>query len=234
VSTSERIYLSPFHDPLSFWLAALVLVLVVASRLPFLAGFLVVFAFEIAADALFTGPLSILPKGASWATPVVVAFVILGDLRYFLLVERFARADRSLGRIFASATAWAFVVPVTSFALRSAIPSIAAPVRVTFLTYELLFFALALALRVAVLPRRAAGAPPEVRRWLSEVTAFEIVQYALWAAADVAILSGAELGWLLRLAPNAMYYALFLPFVLLRAPASLRAWRPAAREVEHG
>lgn len=229
MSSFERIYASPFHDPIAFWLAGLVFVLILASRLPFLAGLLVFFTFEIAADALFTGALSPIPKGASWGTPVSVAFVILGDFRYFLLVERFTREGRTLPRVFVAAAAWAFVVPVTSFALRSATPSLAAPVRVTFLTYEILFFALALVLRFAVLGRRAAGAPPEVRRWLSEVTVFEIVQYGLWAAADIVILSGLPVGFLLRLVPNAMYYAFFLPFVLLRAPAALRAWRPATR-----
>lgn len=227
MSTFERIYASPLHDPLFFWLAALALVGVIASRLPFLAGFLVVFAFEIAADALATGALSPIPKGAAWGTPVAVAFVILGDLRYFLLVERFVRRERRFAGVLARAAAWAFVVPVVSFALRSAAPSLAAPARVTFLTYELLFLALAALLRLAVLPRRAAGAPPDVRRWLMEVTVFEIAQYGLWAAADVVILSGAQVGFLLRLVPNAMYYAFFLPFVLLRAPARLRAWRAA-------
>lgn len=224
MSTFERLYASPFHDPLFFWLAAIVFVMVLASRLPFLAGFLVVFTFEIAADALATGALSPIPKGASWGTPVAVAFVILGDLRYFLLVERFAGKERPFAAVLGAAAAWAFVVPVVSFALRSALPSLASPARVTWLTYELLFLGLALVMRFAVLPRRAAGASPEVRRWLAEVTVFEIVQYALWATADVVILAGLPVGFLLRLVPNAMYYALFLPFVLLRAPAALRGF----------
>jgi hypothetical protein len=224
VSIFERMYASPLHDPLFFWLVAIVFVFVLASRLPFLAGFLVVFTFEIVADALATGALSPIPKGASWGTPVAVAFVILGDFRYFLLVERYRGEGRSRAAVFGEAAAWAFVVPVVSFALRNVVPSLAAPVRVTFLTYELLFLGLALALRFVVLPRRAAGASPEVRRWLFEVTVFEISQYALWATADVLILSGLSGGFLLRLVPNAMYYAFFLPFVLLRAPAALRAW----------
>lgn len=228
MSTFERIYASALHDPLFFWLAALAFVLVLASRLPFLAGFLVLFTFEIAADALATGALSPIPKGASWATPVAVAFVILGDFRYFVLVERFRKPGRPLAAVLGAAAAWALLVPVASFALRNVVPSLAAPLRVTFLTYELMFLALAIVLRLAVLPRLAAEAAPDVKRWLSEITVFEIVQYGLWAAADVAILSGAPAGFLLRLAPNAMYYTLFLPFVFARAPAPLRAWRSAA------
>lgn len=225
MSNFERLYASPLHDPLFFWLGAAIFVIVLASRLPFLAGFLVVFAFEIAADATLTGALSPIPKGASYGTPVSVAFVILGDFRYFVLVERFAARGRSRAVTFGAAAAWAFLVPVIAFALRNAVPSLAAPPRVTWLTYEGLFLVLALALRFALVPRRAAAAPPEVRRWLLEITAFEIAQYALWALSDVLILSGVEAGFLLRFVPNAMYYVLFLPFVLWRAPASLRAFR---------
>ena len=230
MSTFERIYASPIHDPLFFWLAAALFVLALAARLPFLAGFLVAFTFEIAADALATGALSPIPKDAPWGTPVAVAFVILGDFRYFLLVERYRAGSerRSAGAVFGSAAAWAFLVPVASFALRSLVPSLAAPVRVTFLTYELMFLVLALVLRFAVLPRTAAGAAPDVRRWLFEITVFEIVQYALWASADVLILSGVPQGFLLRLVPNAMYYAFFLPFVFVRAPERLRAWKGEA------
>lgn len=226
MSTFERLYSSPLQDPLFFWLGAALFVIVLASRLPFLAGFLAVFAFEIAADATLTGALTPIPKGASYATLVSVAFVILGDYRYFVLVERFSSKDRKPGPALGVAAAWAFVVPVVSFALRTLVPSLASPPRVTFLTYELLFFALALVFRLAIVRRRSAGADPEVRRWLHTITVFEIAQYALWALSDILILSGVEAAFLLRFVPNAMYYVGFLPFVLFTAPASLRRFRP--------
>ncbi len=225
MSNLERLYASPLHDPLFFWLGAAIFVIVLASRLPFLAGFLVVFAFEIAADATLTGALSPIPKGAAYGTPIIITFVILGDFRYFVLVERFASRGRARALTFGAAAVWAFVVPVVSFALRSLVPSLASPPRVTFLTYEALFFALALVLRFVRVPQKTAEATPEVRRWLLEVTGFEIAQYALWGLSDVLILSGVEAGFLLRFVPNAMYYVLFLPFVLWRAPPSLRAFR---------
>lgn len=227
MSTFERVYLSPFHDPLFFWAAAIAFGLVLASRLPFIAGFLVVFLLEIVADALATGTLSPVPAGASWGTHLAVAFVILGDFRYFLLVERLRAPRRSMLAVVGSAAAWALVVPVVSFALRNLIPSLAAPARVTYLTYELLFLLVAVAFRAWWLPSRTAESSPGVRRFLFELTVFEIVQYGLWATADVLILSGQPLGFLLRLLPNAMYYALFLPFVLARVPVELRAWREA-------
>jgi hypothetical protein len=95
--------------------------------------------------------------------------------------------------------------------------------RQTFLLYEALFLALALGLLTLALPRvRASGVAAPVHRYLQELTVFEAVQYGLWAAADVAILAGHDAGFGLRLVPNFMYYAGFLPFALLRAPREAR------------
>ena len=56
---------------------------------------------------------------------------------------------------------------------------------------------------------------------MKRLTQFEIAQYVLWAGADVVILSGHDVGYLLRLLPNAMYYALFVPFAWWSAPEEL-------------
>gem|GEM_PF-5782227 len=61
------------------------------------------------------------------------------------------------------------------------------------------------------------------RRSAGAVLAFVTVQYTLWATADVLILAGHDAGFALRLAPNALYYGLFLPFVYATAPANERA-----------
>jgi hypothetical protein len=190
-----------------------------------MVGFFALFAVEILADALATGgwsPLSLLKS--RWTTPIAIAFVILGDFRYFLLVERFARApspaDRTPPSAWAAAAGLSLVVPALSAAAGRVLP--AGDSRWTFLTYEAMFLVLALALRFAVLPRRLAPAGAPVRRWLLALTTFEVVQYALWALADVVILSsGADAGFALRIVPNAMYYAAFLPFVAWTAPAEV-------------
>ncbi|MBK8256628.1 MAG: hypothetical protein IPK82_28650 [Polyangiaceae bacterium] len=232
MSTYERLYLSPLHDPIFFWVAVGILVLLIARRLPFLAGFLVVFAFEIAADALLTGALSPIPKGAWWGTPVSVAFVILGDFRFFLVASVAGKAPtESFFHPVKRAVVWAFVVPVVSYLLRSFVPVLAAPMRVTFLTYELLFFALAITMRALILPRTMRESPLEIRRFVAHLTIFEIVQYGLWATADILILTGFDIGFLLRFLPNTMYYALFLPFVFWRAPAAWRVWQPSPHRV---
>ena len=51
--------------------------------------------------------------------------------------------------------------------------------------------------------------------------------YFGWAACDVLILLDIELGHLLRVVPNVIYYGAFLVLVFVRAPAPLRSW-PAA------
>lgn len=224
----QAIYDSPWHSPAAFWAAGVAFLALWARRKPFLVAFFALFTVEILADALATGGWSPLTWFASrWASPIAIAFVILGDFRYFFLVERFARrpdarpGDRTPAAAWAGAAALALVVPVASAIANRALAGRLADARWTFLTYEALFFVLALALRFAVLPRRLAAAPAPVRAWLLSVTSFEIAQYALWALADVIILAGADAGFALRLVPNAMYYALFLPFVAWKAPAEV-------------
>lgn len=217
----EAIYASGFHNPGLFWLAAFVLVLVVAARLPFLYGFLLVFAFEIAADALASGALSPVPKDAAYGTPLSIVFVILGDLRYFVLFFGYGKGGAK-GPLTLRIVGFSLLVPVFSAVAGALVPALGSPLRVTFLTYELMFFALSLTLRGALARGLFSSATPEIRRFLRLITTFELVQYGLWALADVVILQGIDAGYLLRLAPNTMYYALFLPFVLWAAPSRER------------
>jgi hypothetical protein len=155
-------------------------------------------------------------------------FVIVGDARYFVLVER-ARAGRLDASALALAGGLSFVVPIASWLPQLAWPAAFANGRHVFLLYEVMFVALAAAMRVW-LPRRLAraGADDEARRWALRVTHFELAQYALWATSDLVILAGYDLGFALRLVPNAMYYILYLPFVAWSAPrALLEPWARA-------
>jgi hypothetical protein len=223
----QAIYDSPWHSPAFYWLAAAVFLLLLARELPWLTGHLVLFTFLIAGDAMATGGWSpLIITSSPWLTPVAITFVILGDLRFFALVERFARPREARMRLAAWAlvAAWSLIVPLSSTAAKYAAPSLYAETRYTFLTYELMFLVLACVLRFAVLPRRLASTPAPIRRWLLGVASYEIVQYALWALADVLILSGMSWGFLLRIVPNCLYYAFFLPFVWWTAPAEAREW----------
>lgn len=223
----QAIYESPWHNPAAFLALGAGFLALWMRRRPFLVAYVSLFALEILADCLATGgspPVAL--AGSRWASAISVAFIITGDFRYFLLVERYARSplarplDPTTRPAWLSAVALAFLVPVGSAIVNRALASRVTDPRWTYLTYEVMFAALALWLRLLVLPRRLAPAPPEVRAWLLAVTSFEIVQYALWALADVIILAGVDVGFGLRLVPNFMYYAFFLPFVAYRAPAS--------------
>ena len=59
-------------------------------------------------------------------------------------------------------------------------------------------------------PTRSYRLDP-TKSWL-----YVLVYYGLWASADVLILSGVDAGWLLRVVPNQLYYALWTAFVYAR------------------
>ncbi|MCW5833106.1 MAG: hypothetical protein KIS78_11960 [Labilithrix sp.] len=67
---------------------------------------------------------------------------------------------------------------------------------------------------------RASGRFTGPRRVASRLAAFFGLTYALWAGADVLLLAtSADVGYGLRIAPNVLYYVLFVPYVLKLAPA---------------
>ncbi|HEU4538960.1 MAG TPA: hypothetical protein VFS00_32795 [Polyangiaceae bacterium] len=221
----KAVYESPWHNPALFLLTGAVFLVVLAWGLPFFRAFALLFTAEIMADAFLTGGWSPVGQGTTAASAFAVVFVVLGDWRYFLLLERYAwRLPARLPLGLVSLVASLFV-PLTSMALvRLGPESWRASSRVLFLVYELLFAALALGLRL----RLRAGAWPRLeapeRPWIVALTNFELVQYVGWALADVLLMLGAEdVGYGLRLVPNVMYYSLFLPFAWWRAPREVRA-----------
>jgi hypothetical protein len=130
-------------------------------------------------------------------------FVLLGDFR--VLWPIFADAGRAPDVRAAARRAARFtlLVPATTGVLYAPVYLgwIEAHGQVLWLIYEVCFAALALWLRAQA--QRAA-----VRALALYVFAY----YALWASADVLILSGVDLGWALRLLPNQLYYAFTVPF----------------------
>ncbi|MCU0657893.1 MAG: hypothetical protein MUF64_22315 [Polyangiaceae bacterium] len=211
----RRVYESPWHNPGFFWLCGGLFFLGMGLQQGGLGGFLLIFGFTTLADCTLTGGWTPIPSGTLAGTLTSILFVILGDLRYLLLIEAL-RGGEGLGApALRRATALALVVPLLAFGARNAWPLFLQP-RPFFLLYELLFFALALGVGLAALRKLGDDADaPLVRALL----AFELIQYGLWALADVLLLADLSPGHLLRLVPNAMYYAFFLPFV----------WRVASR-----
>lgn len=212
----KALYDSGWHHPFAAYLglAVLVVLLVRAPRGTFLFRWASLFGVVLAADATITGAWSPLPSSSPLFTPLSIAFVILGDARFFVLQERFARPDASALRVTIVAALTSLVVPVTSTLAREVFPLLSEG-RWLFLGYELLALAFVLG---TWLVRYRPALEAESRRWLGRVTAIFAALYALWATADVLILLDVELGHLLRIVPNVLYYAVFLVATVALAP----------------
>ena len=186
--------------------------------------YLWLFTLMAVADPLMTGPLihSLQIEGPL-ATAVPIFFVIFGDLRFFAVLEQFRDRGESgwENRVapWWRAIAWSFLVPVLQALLIQLFPDSFENPHATYLVYEILFFFLA---SFFLLHRAKKNNNPETARWLKELCLLCMLYYCLWASADVFILLGYDWGFALRLVPNLLYYGLFLPLVLLRAPGSLR------------
>jgi hypothetical protein len=183
----------------------------------FLRGYMIFFGLETILDPFATGPFlrSIGQQNTGVGTTVLLTFVLLGDFRVFLLLFRMARPERPLAKALLRAAAWTFIVPIAAYATDSALRRLRPdlPSQSIWLVYELFFLAMALWLRGVGLPAWVAPNDPERRRGLRAIAAYVATYYALWALADVLILVfGLDLGWLLRVIPNQLYYAFFLPF----------------------
>jgi hypothetical protein len=162
----------------------------------------------------------------------MVAFVLLGDFRVLLLVLRLARPQT---RWLRDAALWTLPVPLLAWAVESDARSRwpALPDQTIWLVYELGFLALALVWRNVLVPRWAAEEDSRRLGFLRDVLGYAAVYYALWAFADVLIMVfGLDVGWALRIVPNQLYYAFWVPFVFFWFFGRRAAHRlaPAPRE----
>lgn len=193
-----------------------------ASR--FLWAYAVVFTLETMLDPFAGGPvLRWLGIGERPIAMVVIfTFVLLGDFRVFALVFGLAaiRAGRDLRSAFVRAAAWTFVVPIFTLVTYRTLTTLAGeqPAQSLWLVYELGFLAVAIVLRQRIVPAHVSPSP--LRQYLQTVTTYAAIYYGLWATADLLILTtGADLAWALRMVPNQLYYALYVPFAYLLASA---------------
>jgi hypothetical protein len=195
-------------------------VAIVPQASAFLRAYALAFTLETMLDPLAGGPvlrwLGLADRPV--ALVVVFFFVLLGDFRVFLLVLGLAAlaTGRPLRPAVAAAAAWSFIVPLATFAIHGTLGAIAGtqPSQSLWLIYELGFLAMTFVLRHHVVPARVPAAQPGLRAYLHAVLAYVALYYALWATADALILaSGADLAWALRMIPNQLYYALYVPFV---------------------
>jgi len=219
--TFEAFYASAWQHPGALWLAAAIGTALCLARRdlhPTARAYCLALAVLSAADAWLTANhvvgIGALP--ASLASVVPLGFVLAGDLRYLLFVES-ARGDGRIaitGLGLARAVGLTLIVPVFAQVVASRL----APgnPRVLFLVYELAFCALTIAL-LALHPQARALA------WVRAVSGFVLLYYGLWAATDTWILAtGADLGFALRVVPNALYYGGLVAAIAWLAPAGRR------------
>lgn len=201
----------PFHDStwqhpgIAFGGGAVVLLWLLLSRprqLPLLCGLQLVMLL----DALCTGSLSPVPTAPWWSRLVPVFFVVQGDARFFFLLARgqFSRC-KSLGLALLAG----LFAPLASYAIQTVLPTWLPTSRHLFLTDELLFCFVAIALLVRL--RDSQRGP--MLQWQRRLCQFELLQYGLWVCSDLLILGGLDVGFALRILPNFMYYVVFVPFV---------------------
>lgn len=222
-----QIYSSPWHHPgllLPLSLAGLAFVLLSRAKhpsawSPFLRAWQLAWAIEIVLDASLTGFATPLHGHPGAERVASIVFVILGDLRAYLLLERLASPSRAWPATWARALGWSLVASVAVAVATRLTPAVFPSTRHVFLFYESLSIALFALWRFAIVPRLGPSAPASLAR---DVATFFLVQYALWASSDVLILSGIDLAYLLRIVPNVLYYGLFVAFVAWRAPRELR------------
>lgn len=184
-----------------------------AGHASFVRGWALAFAGLCILDPLASGPgARALGLGDTASSALLFLLVWLGDFRVFLLLSTLAAPVESRRRALLRAVVATFAVPVVAGGGERALAAWRGPLPDTtlWLIYELAFCALALGLRGGWVGSRVAPGP--LRRYLRAVLGFVATYYALWAAADLLILSGVDAGWGLRALPNQLYYGLFVPF----------------------
>ena len=218
----KALYDHALHHPGVTYIVGLALLFAIVARLPFLYSYLIIFLVTILADATVTGAWSPVPIDSGAYTALSVVFIILGDLRYFLLAERVTRPSEPLWRTLLFSAPITMVMPITTGILTRTVDFMA-DTRVLYIVYESAMGVMVLSLQYLRFSKRSVDL--EVHRWVREVSWLFAGLYFGWALSDVIILAGFDFGHLLRIIPNVLYYGAFLVVVFWRAPASMKALR---------
>jgi hypothetical protein len=186
----------------------------------FVAGLTLLFAFETMIDPFATGPLLELDyfRETFAATLVPFFFVLLGDLRVLLLAIGVARPERRLRQHLAWALGTSLIVPIVAgigYTIAGWIwPEVHG--QVLWMIYESGFLVLCVFLGRVWVPRNIPH-DPALAAFLRSIFGYSAAYYALWWVADVLIVvADLDLGWAIRIVPNQLYYAFWVPFVYWR------------------
>jgi len=172
-----------------------------------------VFCVETLIDPVATGPLVAWLGGGG--TALGLLFVLLGDFRVFVLVFGICSPERDWKGVVGEAALWAPIVAISGYALHAAIGLAcgSAPGQLLWMLHEILFVLLAGYVRNRLIPARTGADDPN-RAKLQRTVSFVMLYYGLWAFSDALILWGdLDVGWLVRVVPNQLYYSVWIPFV---------------------
>ena len=178
-----------------------------------------IFAIETLVDPLATGPLlRWLALDERAATYFMVPFVLLGDFRVYLLIFYVIAPERGVGSALRRAARWTLLVPIVAVGVTSWLAAGRGPLpsQTIWIAYESAFFAVMMFFELRVVPKGVGLRRFEVRQYLGALVRYVALYYALWVAADLLIvLRGWDWAWALRVIPNQLYYALWIPFAYL-------------------
>lgn len=191
---------------------------------PRLRIYLLIFSATTLVDILVAS--KIIPIGnGDVQTAIEYIFVLIGDLRFIILLAFVVYAQKKMPDIAAFRVDGSVLKPALIFmmfdsllirAIEFAKPGIFAEPRYKFLTYEIIFFVLTFLWIFAVMPQKDIAETE--RRFLRRVAIPVFIFYGLWPVADMLILKGHEVGYALRIVPNLTYYCGFLWWVLVSVP----------------
>ena len=177
------------------------------------------FTIESIIDPYATGPLlRRFGIEGDAATYCMVPFVLLGDFRVFWLLFKVTAPERGVLRAMVQAAMWTLIVPIVAVGVLWGLKAHygALPSASIWILYELGFVAMALLLDFVVLPARFDLRHYEAHQYARTLVRYVALYYALWATADLLILRrGADWGWALRVIPNQLYYAFWVPFAYM-------------------
>jgi hypothetical protein len=182
----------------------------------FLDVYAPLFAVQTVLDPFVTGPL------ARWlsieepdAALLKSASALIGDFRVYLLVFFVLEPQRGTRRAILRAIRWTIVAPTLAVlgvvALQYKFGKM--PSGTLAILHEVGVFCLMQLILARVLPT-ATGLPRyEVAQYVGGLVRYVALYCALWASADLLIVRWAsDWGWALRMVPNQLYYAFWIPY----------------------
>lgn len=188
-----------------------------------LRRYLVFFGMTTLLDIAVAGQL--IPIGnAELQTTLEYLFVLIGDLRFILLLAYILYAGKTLFDIEKLQPNWDVLRPAIIFtlfpslivsAIGFACPDWVREMRQKFFAYEITFFVLTVLWIYVVMPQKNVARREQV--FLKRAAQPVLVFYGLWALADMLLLKGIAAGHALRIVPNVVYYCVFLWWIAYAA-----------------